>query len=87
VLVTVLKKIYLQAGGGRREGALARGLDASQKTVVPAILAVLLSEGLVLKGKSGGNVIYNGVRGVAPRVRRMVEAGASSDDSLLLSLK
>jgi hypothetical protein len=87
VLLTVLKKIYLQAGGGRREGALARGLDAQQKMVVSSVLGVLLSEGLVLRGKSGGNVIYNGVRGVAPRVRRMVEAGASSDDSLLLSLK
>jgi len=87
VMLSILKKIYLQAGGGRREGALARGLDTHQKSVVRTVLDILLSEGLVLKGKSGANVIYNGVRGVAPRVRRMVEAGASSDDLLLLSMR
>jgi hypothetical protein len=83
VMLSVLKKVYLQAGGGRREGALSRGLDANQKLLVPEVLTMLVSAGLLVRGKSGANVIFNAVRGPAPRVRRMIEAGASSDDQLL----
>ncbi|WP_131920742.1 MULTISPECIES: hypothetical protein [unclassified Curtobacterium] len=87
VMLSILKKIYLQPGGGRREGALARGLDAQQKLLVSAIIGSLIKDGLVLKSRSGTNVIYVGVRGQAPRVRAMVEAGASGSDPVFISLK
>lgn len=87
VLLSILKKIYLQAGGGRREGALLRGLDAKQKLLVPEVLAALISAGLVVRGKIGANVIYNGVRGMGPRARKMLETGTSSDDPLLANAR
>lgn len=87
VLLTILKKVYLQAGSGRRENGLLRGLDSKQKLLVPDTVSALVGQGLLVKGKSGTNVIYTSVRGNAPRVRRLLEAGLSSSDPLLSGAK
>ena len=47
VCLTVLKKIYEQSGSGRREKALHGGLDHRARRLVPAVLQVLRSEGLI----------------------------------------
>jgi hypothetical protein len=87
VMLSIIKKVYLQAGGGRREGAFARGLDHKQRVLVDETLADLIAAGLLIKGKAGTNVIYGAVRGQAPRAREMLSAGAAGSDPLFKSAK
>lgn len=85
VLLSVLKKIYVQAGSGRKESALLRGLDGSGREQVPNAIQTLLAEGMIVKSKAGKNTIYSPVRGRGARVRNLLEAGTGSSDSLLSS--
>jgi hypothetical protein len=87
VLLSVLKKVYMQAGGGRREGAFARGLNPKQRELVGAALDLLQSAGMIAKGKAGTNVIYVGVKGQANRVRSILASGAASNDPVLKDAK
>lgn len=87
VVLSILKKVYMQAGGGRREGAFARGLDPKQRGLVSDVLKELTSEGMLVRSKAGNYVIYAGVRGQASRARDMLSAGAAVTDSLLINMK
>lgn len=87
VVLSVLKKVYMQAGGGRREGAFARGLDLRQRELVPEVLKELTSAGLLVRARAANNVIYAGVRGQASRARDMLSAGAAVNDPLLSKMK
>lgn len=87
VILSVLKKVYMQAGGGRRVGAFARGLDLKQRELVPDVLKELTSAGVLVRSKTGNNVIYSGVRGQASRARDMLAAGAAVTDPLLARMK
>lgn len=83
VLLTILKKVYAQRGTGRKESALFRGLDAKHRELVPEAVQRLTGAGLVTAARSGGNRIYLPVRGMASRVRRILQAPQSSTDSIL----
>jgi energy-coupling factor transporter ATP-binding protein EcfA2 len=83
VVLTVLKKVYLQAGGGRRENALVRGLDNGQRALVNGVLDDLVSAGLLVRGRAGNYTIFSSVRGQASRVRTLLGTGASSNDPIL----
>ncbi|MFF8022728.1 NACHT domain-containing protein [Streptomyces sp. NPDC007896] len=83
VLLTILKKIYAQRGTGRKESALFRGLDAKHRELVPEAVQRLASAGLITSARSSGTRIYLPVRGMASRVRRILQAPQSSTDSIL----
>ncbi|MFI6644420.1 NACHT domain-containing protein [Streptomyces sp. NPDC050504] len=83
VLLTILKKIYAQRGTGRKESALYRGLDSKHRELVPDAIQRLTGEGLVTIARSSNTRIYLPVRGMASRVRRILQAPQSSDDSIL----
>lgn len=83
VMLSVLKKVYMQAGGTRRENALGRGLGQKQARLVEEVVEYLVSENVLIKSRGGGHNLYSSTRKHAQRVRKMIESGASSDDSLL----
>lgn len=83
VALTILKKVYMQAGAGRKNSALIRGLTEQLKILVPESIDHLLASGLITRGRAGNNVLYYPVRGSGGRVRRMLESGATSDDVAL----
>lgn len=87
VVLSVVKKVYMQAGGGRREGAFSRGLDPKQRGLVTEVLKELTSAGILVRARTANNVIYAGVRGQASRVRDMLSAGAAVTDPLLVDMK
>ena len=77
-VLTVLRKLYLQRGGGRKLSALSRGLpNGPICDAVPNVLHVLESEGLV---RMSGEFAFP-LRGEGPRVRRILAAGGLSQDS------
>jgi hypothetical protein len=83
VLLTILKKVYAQRGTGRKESALFRGLDAKHRELVPEAVQRLSTAGLITSARSSGTRIYLPVRGMASRVRRILQAPQSSADSIL----
>lgn len=87
VALTILKKIYLQGGAGRRDSALVRGLDDKLRGVVPEVTQALLNSDLVAVGRMGARTVYYPIRGLTPRVRTMIEQGAASGDAVLNSLR
>ncbi len=82
VTLTVLKKLYMQRGVGRKENALFRGLDSRAKTVVPGVLALLQREGLTIRTKVGEETVWQPVRGRSSSTRRLLESPTASDPLL-----
>ena len=80
VLMTVLRKLYLQAGGGRKLTALKRGLPGGGPIhrYVDECVDLLGHEGMVI----GGEVVHP-VRRHTNRVREILAAGALSKDPLV----
>ncbi|WP_433347798.1 NACHT domain-containing protein [Micromonospora sp. CA-111912] len=86
VALTVLKKLYVQRGVGRREGSLYRGLDDKHRALVPDVISVLTSAGFALRAKQASNVLILPARGQAVRVRRLLEAPVQSREEFFASL-
>ena len=83
VLLTVLKKIYLQPGAGRRQSALFRGLDHRTQGLVPDVLDLLVKEGLAIRSSAGDEAVWLPARSESVRVRRLVSSPAGSNDPLI----
>ena len=86
VLLTVLKKLFLQPGSGRKEKALHRGLDHHGRRLVEPILRLLQSEGLVSPYRRAGldMAIWVPDRSKLPRVAKIITSPHMSGDSLLV---
>ncbi|MEN9576574.1 MAG: hypothetical protein RL514_4429, partial [Verrucomicrobiota bacterium] len=69
VLVTILKKLFVQSLSGRKENALYRGLDAAHQAKVGAALLLLKAHSLVIKSDRAGDPIWIPVRRLRARGR------------------
>ncbi|WP_261521821.1 NACHT domain-containing protein [Burkholderia multivorans] len=74
IALTVLKKVFVQRGSARQEGALSRGLTPTDRAFVPSVLAELVSKGWIRKDDSGGNVLYVGSKNRRKEALRALEA-------------
>ena len=83
VLLTVLKKLYLQPGAGRKQSALFRGLDHRSRALVPDVLQLLVAEGLTVRSTVGEEPVWLPIRDEGVRVRRLVSSPIGSNDRLL----
>ena len=83
VLLTVLKKLYLQPGSGRKQSALFRGLDQRTRMLVPDVLEILTREGLAVKSTVGEEPVWLPTRSESVRVRRLVSSPVESEDPLI----
>lgn len=85
VLLTVLKKIFVQSGSGRKENALLRGLDHNARRLVPSVLRLLQGEGMIAPYRRGGvnMTIWVPDRTQRARVARIIESPHTCGDSLL----
>ena len=82
VLISILKKIYIQKGAGRLESAFYRGLDTNAKKYVEDILRLLCSEGLTEKYNRKGKNIYLPIKKYFPRVGKIV-SNPNGDDHII----
>jgi hypothetical protein len=80
VLLTVLRKLHMQRGSGRRESALFRGMDERLRRLVPEVLRLIAQENLAVKSRVGGHSIWHPVRRQSSRVRRIVAGPTASKD-------
>lgn len=83
VLLTVLKKLYLQPGAGRKQSALFRGLDHRSRILVPDVLQLLVREKLTVRSAVGEEPVWLPVRDEGVRVRRLVSSPLESNDRLI----
>lgn len=83
VLLTVLKKLFLQRGKGRKDSALRRGLDTDAQRYVDAVIDLLVREGLMTHSKAGNDDVWLPRREHGPRVRTLLSQPNTSSDGLL----
>ena len=84
VLLTVLRKLYLQAGGGRKRSALKRGLPSGQiMRLVDRVVDLLASEGIV----AVSNEVVHPVRKHTMRVHKIIGAGSLAEDPLVARVR
>ena len=83
VMLTVLKKLYLQPGSGRKQSALFRGLDHRARSLVPEVLQLLGREGLAVRSTVGEEPVWLPVRDESVRVRRLVSSPVGNSDRLM----
>lgn len=84
--LTILKKLYLQRGSGRKDSALRRGLDEKARDTVDEVLRVLQAEGLVLPSKIGKQPAWLPVRGAWPRAHLILSRPLALDDAAIHKL-
>jgi hypothetical protein len=83
-LLTVLRKLYLQSGGGRKISALKRGLPGGPVLdAIDAIVGILESEELI----SLTNGIAHPIRRQTSRVLRILAAPERSNDPLIVRVQ
>ena len=81
--LTILKKLYVQRGTGRKENALYRGLDDNARRYVGDVIEQLVRQELMVQSRAGGEIIWLPVRGAAARVRAILAAPMRGKDPAL----
>lgn len=78
VLMTILRKLFVQAGRGRRENALYRGLDSRSKAYVPEILALLEQLDFAIPHKLSGPIVWIPNRNFAKQAYEILKSPQNS---------
>jgi hypothetical protein len=82
IMLSLLRKLFIQSLSGRVEGALVRGLDLPDRPYVADLLRLLLQFGYVIPPR-GGEQIWLPNRKKLGQVRRILAAPANATDDLL----
>lgn len=82
VLLTILRKLFMQRGSGRKENALFRGLDHRAKRLVPDVLNLLQGEKIASPARVGESTIWYPDRSQSGRVRALLAAPTATTDNL-----
>lgn len=83
VLLTILKKTFFQAGGGRKEAAFFRGLDHRAKAYVPEIMRLLERHGFLEKSGRAGSDIWLAKKDKLADARAMRDSPFSSQHPVM----
>lgn len=85
--LTMLRKLFLQRGHGRKENALSRGMAQDAKTRVRKLLPILQTEGIAFATTARGSTLWHPVQGQRRRVQAMLDAPATSNDPFLIKAR
>lgn len=83
VLLTVLNKLFYQAGRGRKENAFSRGLDPRAQALVADVLALVEAQGFATPSRMRNQTVWLPKRDKARRVADIVGRPSSSVDPLI----
>lgn len=88
VAMTVLRKIYTQAGHSRKESGLSRGpLSSKQRELIPRVLADLQSHGAIRKIRRRDTTLWESNRSMSKRVSRVIDSPTTTSDPLVMDPK
>ncbi|QWG14286.1 hypothetical protein KMZ29_06270 [Bradyrhizobium sediminis] len=84
ILLTVLRKLFLQPGSGRQEAAFYRGaLDSRAERIVPEVLNLIARFSIAEKSRYRGLDLWRPNRTETFRVRQILAAPMTSPDPLV----
>jgi hypothetical protein len=83
VLLTILRKLFVQRGSGRRESALHRGLDQQCAKLVKPILEIVRTEGIAYCSPSSSGPIWHGNRVHRKRIFTLLSSPRTNTDPLM----
>ena len=85
VLMTVIKKLYLQSGSRRQENALVRGLDQNARSLVPSVLSILEANKMAKRLNLDHRIVWVPNRAHYGRIFAILEAPSESKDDLVIA--
>lgn len=86
IVLTLIRKLFVQSLSGRAESALTRGLDLNDRPLVSRAMSLLQQHDLVRKSQRGDDVWLPTRRQIG-RARRMLATPATCGDKLLSDAK
>lgn len=87
VLMTILRKLFVQAGQGRKENAFYRGLDGRAKVYVPEILSIIEQMGFATPHKIRGPVVWIPNRSLAGEANSILQAPQHNNHPLAVRVR
>lgn len=87
VLMTILRKLFVQAGRGRKENAFYRGLDARAKVYVPEILSLIEQMNFASPQKISGPVVWFPNRSLSNEAKSILASPQHSHHPLSQKVK
>lgn len=87
ILLTILRKLFIQSLGGRAESALIRGLELNDRQLIPEIVRLLHQKGFLTIVNKGDGIIVVPIRKELHRVRSILAAPSSSTEPVLIEAK
>ena len=79
IALTILHKVYVQRGSGRRYSALVRGLPPAIRSEAKALVAQLVNDGWLILLSNRGEGIYGAVRSRRAEVLAMLDSPSLSE--------
>jgi len=84
VALTILRKIFVQSGHSRKEGALYRGLLSNrQKDLIQPVLADLEKQGAIRRTRRRDATLWEPNQAMQRRVRHILDTPTTSRDPLI----
>lgn len=83
LVLTILRKLFLQSLSGRAESALYRGLDLNDRQLVPDTIKLLQQHGLLILYSRGDGNVWVPARKEISRARRILSSPASCGDEVI----
>lgn len=87
LVLTILRKVFIQSLSGRSETALVRGLDLNTRHLVPEAIKLLQQQDLLFPANKGDGTVWIPVRKQLNRVRGILSSPSTCNDSLLTEAK
>lgn len=83
LVLTILRKLFLQSLSGRADSALYRGLDLNDRQLVPDAIRLLQQHDLLMLYSRGDGNVWVPVRKEIARARRILSAPATCGDVVI----
>lgn len=87
MVLTILRKLFVQSLSGRAESALFRGLDMNDRQLIPEAIKLLQQQGLILLYNRGDGNVWVPVRKEINRARRILATPNACDDPAMSEAK
>lgn len=87
VLMTVLRKLFVQPGRGRKENAFYRGLDGRARSYVPEILSAVEQLDFAHPHGLGGQIVWFPNRSRNRQAQRILRSPQQSTDPLVVRIR
>ncbi len=87
IVLTILRKLFVQSLSGRAESALFRGLDLNDRQLIPDAIKLLQQHGLVMLYNRGDGNVWVPIRKEINRVRRILAAPNACNDLAMSEAK